>query len=178
MVFSGARSLRTRMYPSSASSAVTTIIKTKTIRNAAQRGIHTLRSSARKKKKKKALKTRTESARMKNSEPCRPFFTSLVTSALASSTSARTRVETCAVASLTRCPMLAVPGACASTSVSGMDEMVPGTPFPVLPLRSLMLTSCPFVLRVRGSVRYVPEWTRPRRNTSADAIRVAAVQQV
>ena len=42
---------------------------------------------------------------MKKMLPCTPFFTSAVTSALASSTSARNSVETCVVASRTSSPI-------------------------------------------------------------------------
>ncbi len=126
------------------------------MRNDAHRSSHTLSSSARKKKKKNALKTSTDSARMKKRLPCTPFLTSLVTSAFASSTSARNSVETWAVASRTRVPIEAVSGLWGS--VSGIEEIVVGTPspiarlpFPVTPLPLVTLTSRPLqVALTRG----------------------------
>src|SRR6201997_529014 len=77
---------------------------------------------------------------MKKTLPVSPFFTSLVISARASSTSARTRVDTWVVASLTRSP---IDGSAGRTcgSVSGIDVMVFGTPF----LRSPLVTDIPSV---------------------------------
>src|SRR4029453_6963837 len=64
---------------------------------------------------------------MKYTLPVRPFLTSRVISALANSTSARTSVDTWAVASLTRSPMDgSALGACGSTS--GIEVTVVGTP--------------------------------------------------
>ncbi len=65
---------------------------------------------------------------MKKALPVRPFFTSWVISALASSTSARTSVDTWVVASLTNSPMdISADTACGSTS--GIEATVLGTPF-------------------------------------------------
>ncbi|SLH22852.1 Uncharacterised protein [Mycobacteroides abscessus subsp. abscessus] len=97
------------------------------MRKAAQRASHTSSSSPRKKKKKKVLNSSTVSARMKKTLPCRPFLISPVTSALASSTSARTRVDICSAASRTSAPKLAEPGGLAS--VNGIE-------LTVLPLRA------------------------------------------
>src|SRR4029450_2225818 len=64
---------------------------------------------------------------MKYTLPVRPFLTSRVISALASSISARTSVDTWGVASLTRSPMDGLSlGACGSTS--GIEVTVAGTP--------------------------------------------------
>ena len=54
---------------------------------------------------KKVEYSSTTRARMKKTLPVSPFFTSRVISALASSTSARTRCETWVVASLTSSPI-------------------------------------------------------------------------
>src|ERR1700675_3469282 len=83
---------------------------------------------------------------MKKTLPVRPFLTSRVISALASSTSARTSVDTCVVASLTRSPMDgSALGACGSTS--GIDVTVVGTPS----LRSLTEQFLPASGDTRGS---------------------------
>ena len=66
----------------------------KTIRNAAQRHSQVSSSSAKKKNMKKVEYSSTTRAMMKKTLPVSPFFTSRVISARASSTSARTRVET------------------------------------------------------------------------------------
>src|SRR3954452_12143735 len=73
---------------------------------------------------------------MKKTLPVRPFFTSRVISALASSTSARTRVDICAVASLTKSPTEGLAGR-AFGSTSGIEVTVVGTPV----LRSPLLTA-------------------------------------
>src|ERR1700757_2929617 len=78
---------------------------------------------------------------MKYTLPVRPLFTSRVISARASSTSARTRVDTWAVASLTRSPIEGSAGRTCG-SVNGIDVMVFGTPF----LRSPLVTDIPSVL--------------------------------
>src|SRR5690606_39701361 len=88
----------------------------------AQRYSHTSSSAARKKKKKNELNSSTVSASTKKTLPCRPFLISPVTSALASATSARTRVDICSVASRTSDPMLAEPGGLAS--VNGIELTV------------------------------------------------------
>src|SRR4249920_3420935 len=87
---------------------------------------------------------------MKKTLPVRPFFTSRVISALANSTSARTSVDTCVVASLTRSPMDgSALGACGSTS--GIEVTVVGTPF----LRSLTEHFLPASGDSRGSCCHV-----------------------
>src|SRR6516225_4968245 len=75
---------------------------------------------------------------MKYTLPVRPFFTSRVISARASSTSARTRVDTWVVASLIRSP---IDGSAdlACGSANGIVVRVLGTPF----LRSTLLTDGP-----------------------------------
>src|ERR1700740_1746024 len=78
---------------------------------------------------------------MKYTLPVRPLFRSRVISVRASSTSARTRVDTWVVASLTRSPMEGSAGR-ACGSVSGIDVMVFGTPF----LRSPLVQDIPSVL--------------------------------
>src|ERR1700756_527509 len=75
---------------------------------------------------------------MKNTLPVRPRFTSRVISARARSTSARTRVDTWVVASLTRSPIDGSAGRIFG-SVNGIDVMVFGTPF----LQSPLLTYFP-----------------------------------
>src|SRR4051794_4417105 len=93
---------------------------------------------------------------MKKTLPVRPFLTSRVISALASSTSARTSVETCAVASLTRSPMDgSALGAWGSTS--GIEVTVVGTPF----LRSLTEH---FLPGIRCRRVHVATW-RPRKRS-------------
>ena len=87
---------------------------------------------------------------MKKTLPVRPFLTSRVISALASSTSARTSVDTWAVASLTRSPIDgSALGACGSTS--GIEVTVVGTPF----LRSLTEYFLPASDVGRGSCCHV-----------------------
>src|SRR3984885_3351004 len=98
-----------------------------TIRKAAQRQIQVSRSSARKKKKKNVEKNNPTRAGMKKTLPVRPFLTSRVISARASSTSARTRVDICAVASLTSSPIDgSTDSACGA--VNGIVVRVRGTP--------------------------------------------------
>ncbi|SIL60186.1 Uncharacterised protein [Mycobacteroides abscessus subsp. abscessus] len=65
---------------------------------------------------------------MKKMLPATPFLTSRMTSARASSTSARTRAETWVVASRTRLPMVGSPVPVAFGSDSGMAATVIGTP--------------------------------------------------
>src|SRR4051794_39840036 len=95
---------------------------------------------------------------MKKTLPVRPFLTSRVISALANSTSARTSVDTCAVASLTRSPMDGLSlGACGSTS--GIEVTVAGTPS----LRSLTEHFLPAsdVSRVHVAMWHPPKRCRP-----------------
>src|SRR5690625_1085786 len=70
---------------------------------------------------------------MNSTLPITPFLISPVTSDLASSTSARTRVDICAVALLTSWPIEASCGS-GSRSDRGIDETDPGTPGTVRPL--------------------------------------------
>src|SRR5262249_60366248 len=84
--------------------------------------------------------------RMKEALAGSPFFTSRVISARASSTSARTSVDTWAVASLTRSPIDGSGlGACGSTS--GIEVTVVGTPF----FLSTLLTDVPPQLDVAAA---------------------------
>src|SRR5919106_3175511 len=62
--------------------------------------------------------------------PCRPFFYSAVTSARASSTSARTSVETCVVASRTSSPIDWSLGSRTGSGASGIDGRTGGTSAP------------------------------------------------
>ena len=64
---------------------------------------------------------------MKNTLPVRPLLTSRVISARASSTSARTKLDTWLEASLTSSPIDGLAGR-ACGSVNGIDVMVFGTP--------------------------------------------------
>src|SRR6201996_4814419 len=107
-----------------------------TMRKDAQRQIQVSRSSERKKKKKNEEKNNTTSASIKKTLPVRPFLTSRGISARASSTSARTSVDICAVASLTSSPIDgSADSACGS--VNGMLVSVRGTPS----LRSVFVRS-------------------------------------
>src|ERR1700742_1184928 len=81
---------------------------------------------------------------MKKTLPVRPFLTSRVISARASSTSARTSVDTWVVASLIRSPIDGSAGP-AWGSASGIVVSVLGTPF----LRSTLLTDGPLVSTAR-----------------------------
>src|SRR5689334_9924298 len=113
---------------------------------------------------------------MKKTLPVKPFLTSRVISARASSTSARTSVETWVVASLIRSP---IDGSAdlACGSVNGIVVRVLGTPF----LPSALLTDGPlssspgslssrFMLPCGGSVR-TASGRRPRRR--ATRVRIA-----
>ncbi|COX81644.1 Uncharacterised protein [Mycobacterium tuberculosis] len=75
---------------------------------------------------------------MKKTLPVSPFLTSRVISARASSTSARTSVDICVVASLIRSPIDGSAGP-ACGSANGIVVSVLGTPF----LRSILLTDGP-----------------------------------
>ena len=83
---------------------------------------------------------------MKYTLPVKPFLTSRVISARASSTSARTSVETCVVASLIRSPIDGSAGR-ACGSVNGIVVRVLGTPF----LPSALLTDGPLFGHCPGS---------------------------
>ena len=73
---------------------------------------------------------------MKKTLPVSPFLTSRVISDFANSTSARTNVDTCEVASLTSSPIEGL-GGTTSGSTRGIEVTVVGTPF----LRSRLLTA-------------------------------------
>src|SRR4051794_17748537 len=96
--------------------------------NAAARLSQMDSSSARVKNRKNRLNSRIAKATMKKTLPCRPFLTSAVISARASSTSARTSVETCLVASPTSPPidLSSVDGT--GSGASGIDGSTGGTP--------------------------------------------------
>ena len=82
---------------------------------------------------------------MKKMLPCSPFFTSAVTSARASSTSARTSVETCAVASLTRLPIDCSASGVTGSGASGIEGSTGGTasaPPRLVGLATLVLLPC------------------------------------
>ena len=68
---------------------------------------------------------------MKKTLPCTPLRTSAVTSALASSTSARTSVDMCAVASLTSAPIDCSDGAFTGSGESGIEGSTGGTSAPL-----------------------------------------------
>src|ERR1700757_4268188 len=92
---------------------------------------------------------------MKKTLPVSPFFTSRVIAARASSTSARTRVDTWVVASLISSPIDGSAGL-ACGSASGIVVRVLGTPF----LRSALLTDGPLGSLVAV---YVAMWCGARR---------------
>src|SRR6185312_9862138 len=97
---------------------------------------------------------------MKNTLPVRPFLTSRVISARASSTSARTSVDICVVASLIRSPIDGSPDL-ACGSANGIVVKVLGTPF----VGSALLTDGPLDLIPRFAVVavHVAMWCSARR---------------
>src|SRR5271163_944691 len=113
---------------------------------------------------------------MKKTLPVRPFLTSRVISERASSTSARTSVDTCVVASLIRSPIDGSPGP-ACGSANGIVVSVLGTPF----LRSTLLTDGPLGCRRGLCCHAVQCPTRPaehsvdRHETGTGQLTVAAV---
>ena len=68
---------------------------------------------------------------MKNTLPVTPLRTSAVTSALASSTSARTRLLNCVVTSVTSAPIDLLSAGRAVSGASGIDGSTGGTSAPL-----------------------------------------------
>src|SRR5688572_11355421 len=99
--------------------------------NATHRRSQRESSSARAKKKKKRLNRPIAAATAKKTLPVTPLRTSAVTSALASSTSARTRFDSCVVTSVTRPPIVCSPAGRADSGASGIDGSTGGTSAPL-----------------------------------------------
>src|SRR3954451_24533795 len=83
-------------------------------------------------KKKNRLNSATTPATTKKTLPCTPFLTSAVISVLASSTSARTRVETWVVTSLTSEPTEASPSWRTGSALRGIDGTTGGVDEPLV----------------------------------------------
>ena len=111
----------TFLQPNRANKPARTSMMMNTMRNAAQRCNQMFSTSATKKKKKNELYSAIMPATPNRPPPQTPFFTSVAISALANSTSARTRLDIWAVASLTRSPMDPFSAVYASESVKGME---------------------------------------------------------
>ena len=140
-----------------------------TMANDAGRLSHSASSSASVKNRKNRLNSRMVSATMKKTLPCTPLRTSAVTSALASSTSARTSVDICAVASLTRPPMDWSAGAVTGSGESGIDGSTGGTSAPL----ELVELATAVLLHVLGRfVRPLSKTTRPSFHSGPAARRI------
>src|SRR3954454_5852516 len=83
-------------------------------------------------KKKNRLNSATTPATTKKTLPCTPFLTSAVISVLASSTSARNRVETWVVISLTSEPTEASPSCRTGSALRGIDGTTGGVDEPLV----------------------------------------------
>src|SRR5882672_9196856 len=125
-----------------------------TIRYAAQDISQMDSSSATAMKKKNRLNSRMVSATRKNTLPWTPFLTSAVTSDRASSSSARSSVETCEDASRTSPPMDASPFGEVSAD-NGMEGSTGGTWLPGVGLATSG-SSCWYVIWVTARPARLP----------------------